>query len=129
MNSLKRTVTGLGLILFAEFAAASDLNIHLNGADSITRHTVMFQCDSEAAKLGLPEGVFAVEYLNGGGNSLAVLPIGGKSIIFANVIAASGARYASGSYIWWDAGARGITLYSDSLSGKNQSSCKPVAAK
>jgi membrane-bound inhibitor of C-type lysozyme len=41
------------------------------------------------------------------------------------VMSASGARYASGNYIWWEAGG-GATLYLDSLAGKDQSSCKPA---
>ncbi|MDQ2774461.1 MAG: MliC family protein [Acidobacteriota bacterium] len=77
-------------------------------------------------KLGLPPDAFTVEYLNGGGNSLAITPISGRSLIFVSVISGSGARYASGPYIWWDAGARGIHLYSDSLAGKKQSSCRQL---
>jgi membrane-bound inhibitor of C-type lysozyme len=111
--------------LCAATAAATDLTIHLLGSDTITPRTVKFQCDAEGAKIGLPSGPFSVHYINGAGNSLAVVPIGGKSLIFANVMAASGARYASGFYIWWEAGGA-ATLYVDSLEGKDQSSCHPV---
>jgi len=123
---LKQFAVVLALSLYAATVGASgtDLTIHLKGSEPITRRVVTLQCDAEGVKLGLPAGPFSVEYINGAGNSLAVLPISGKSLIFANVMAASGARYAAGNYIWWDAGTRGITLYSDSLTGKDQSTCR-----
>jgi membrane-bound inhibitor of C-type lysozyme len=76
--------------------------------------------------MGLPTGAFSVEYLNGAGNSLAVVPVGGNSLIFANVVSGSGARYAAGQYIWWDAAGRGTTFSSDSLAGKMSSQCHRV---
>ncbi len=71
---------------------------------------------------------FPVEYINGAGNSLAVVPIHDTSLVFANVVSGSGARYAAGPYIWWEASGA-VTLYSDSISGKIQSACHRVAAK
>jgi len=125
---LKYTLAGAVLSLTALSATASDLTISLLGSDPITRHAVKFQCDGHAGALGLPAGVFQVEYLNGNGNSLAVLPIKGHSLIFANVMSASGARYAAAQYIWWDAGDRGIHLYAnpDSLDDKEQTACQQV---
>jgi membrane-bound inhibitor of C-type lysozyme len=108
-------------------AGASDLTIHLNGSQPISRKTVRYQCDAQAGKMGLPVGVFSVEYINGAGNSLAIVPVGGNSMIFANVISGSGARYAAGEFIWWDAAGRGTTFWSDSLAGKMSSSCHRVA--
>ncbi len=129
MNSLLKCVAiGAGLWLGAGAAQATDLTIHLAGAAPVSRHVVQFQCDSAGAQLGLPAGAFSVEYLNGAGNSLAILPIGGSSLIFANVVSASGARYASGRYVWWDAGSRGVHLYTDfdSLDGKKEATCHSV---
>ena len=123
-NFLKYTVAGAVFSLSALNAAAADLTISLTGSDPITRNVAKFQCDGHASALGLPTGVFSVQYLNGNGNSLAILPIQGHSLVFANVTSASGARYAAGQYIWWDAGARGVHLYSDALSGKDQTSCQ-----
>ena len=85
--------------------------------------------------MGLPAGAFSVEYINaagsdgGAGNHLAVLPIHGASLIFANVISGSGAKYAAGEYIWWDAAGRSVSLSSDSLAGKMRSECHRVASK
>jgi membrane-bound inhibitor of C-type lysozyme len=129
MNSiLKFVAIGAGLWSSAVTGEAADLTIQLAGDTSVSRHVAQFQCDSTGVQMGLPAGAFTVEYLDGAGNSLAVLPIGGHSLIFANVISASGARYASGRYIWWDAGSRGIHLYSDfdSLDGKQQATCHTV---
>jgi membrane-bound inhibitor of C-type lysozyme len=101
------------------------LTIHLSGSQPVSRKTVQYQCDAKAAAIGLPATVFPVEYINGAGNSLAVVPIHGNSLIFANVMSGSGARYAAGQYIWWEAGGS-VTLYSDSMAGKMQSACHPA---
>lgn len=47
---------------------------------------------------------FRVQYVNAGVNALALLPVDGEERIFVNVISGSGARYASGQYIWWSKG-------------------------
>jgi membrane-bound inhibitor of C-type lysozyme len=78
--------------------------------------------------MGLPAGAFAVEYINGAGNSLVVVPVHEASLIFANVVSGSGARYAAGPYIWWDAQGS-VNFYSDSIAGKMQSACHRVNAK
>jgi membrane-bound inhibitor of C-type lysozyme len=57
-----------------------------------------------------------------------IVPVRGTSLIFANVNSASGARYAAGQYIWWEAGGA-VTFYSDSLAGKMQSACHPIPSK
>jgi membrane-bound inhibitor of C-type lysozyme len=119
---------GVGISLGSSaLAVASDLTIHLSGSQTISRKTVRYQCDAQAAKMGLPAGVFSVEYINGAGNSLAIVPVSGNSMIFANVISGSGARYAAGEFIWWDAAGRGTTFSSDSLAGKMSSECHRVA--
>ena len=83
------------------------MTIHLSGSQPVSRKTVQYQCDAKGAAIGLPAAAFPVEYINGGGNSLAVVPIHGNSLIFANVTSGSGARYAAGQYIWWEAGGSG----------------------
>lgn len=117
---------GVAVALCSTLGGASDVTIHLKGSGSIARNTVKYRCDAQGAKMGLPEGVFSVEYLNGAGNSLAIVPVGKNSMIFANVISGSGARYAAGEYVWWDAAGRGTTFSSDSLAGKMSSACHRV---
>jgi membrane-bound inhibitor of C-type lysozyme len=113
---------------WSTLAGATDLTIHLSGSQPISRKTVPYQCDAQAVATGLPAAAFQVEYINGGGNSLVIVPVQGASLIFTNVTSASGARYAAGQYIWWDA-AGSVNFYSDSLAGKRQSACHRVGAK
>ena len=127
MREIRKVFLGAAVLSFSVLAGASDLTIHLNGSQPISRNTVKYQCDAQGAKMGLPAGVFSVEYINGAGNSLAIVPVGGNSLIFANVISGSGARYAAGEYIWWDAAGRVTTFSSDSLAGKMSSECHRVA--
>jgi len=106
-------------------ASATDLTIHLAGTVPLVRKVVKYTCDDNGEKLGVPTGPFAVEYITGGDNGLVVVPISGKSIVFANVIAASGARYTARQYTWWEAQGQ-VTFSSDGLNGKAQSICRPV---
>jgi membrane-bound inhibitor of C-type lysozyme len=109
-------------------AGATDLTIHLKGTQSLSRKTVQYQCDAKGVAMGLPAAAFPVEYINGAGNSLVVVPVHETSLIFANVNSGSGARYAAGQYIWWEAGGA-VTFYSGSLAGKKQSACHRADAK
>jgi membrane-bound inhibitor of C-type lysozyme len=118
---------GLAVLSSSVAASATQLTIQLSGSQPLTRKTVQYQCDAHAAGIGLPAGVFPAEYINGAGNSLVVVPVHGASTIFANITSASGARYAAGQYIWWEAGGA-VTFYSDSLAGKSQSVCHRVNA-
>jgi membrane-bound inhibitor of C-type lysozyme len=128
MNKLTvRFVLSLALIGSAVAATAADLTIHLAGSATVSRKTVQYQCDAAGAKIGVPAGSFNVEYINGGGNSLAVVPIAGNTLIFSNVMSGSSARYTAQTFTWWEAGGS-VTLYSDSLAGKSQSVCR-VAGK
>lgn len=113
------------LALAAVTVPAKDIVIHLPANTSVTRKIVRYECDAVAEKIGLPTGRFSVEYIDGGGNSLVVVPISGKPLVFSNVISGSGARYAARQYIWWEAKGE-ATLYSDAMNGKLQSVCRPV---
>lgn len=117
-----------GAILILEMGAAAlaeGLTVRLPGV-KVTRIQASFDCGADGVALGLPSGPFMVEYLNAGENHLAVLPVHGKQLVFANVISASGARYAAGRYIWWDAGDRGVTLYAEGVDGHPKADCRVV---
>jgi membrane-bound inhibitor of C-type lysozyme len=117
-----------GVVLLAgagSLARAEDLSVRLPGVE-VTRIHASFECGADGVALGLPAGTFTVEYLNAGENHLAVLPIHGQALVFANVVSGSGARYAAGRYIWWDAGARGVTLYADGVDGHPKAECHLV---
>jgi len=42
-----------------------------------------------------------VDYLNGAGNHLAVVPVKGNSMIFVTGPFGSGAKYAAEEFTWW----------------------------
>jgi membrane-bound inhibitor of C-type lysozyme len=58
-----------------------------------------------------------VDYINVEPNFLALVPVDGKERIFVLVLSGSGARYASGPYIWWSKG-NAASLY-DETKGEN----------
>lgn len=120
--------TALAVSLCASVASANDLTIHLPDNPSVSRQTVEYQCDGKGPDIGVPSGPFSVEYIDVGGNSLAVVPVSGKGLIFSSVISASGVRYTSQQYTWWDAKGS-VTLSSDSMAGRLQSSCSRVSHK
>ncbi len=128
LHATNLVVIPLGLFSPAWSLKAADLTIHLQETSSISRQNVAYQCDSGGAQIGVPSGSFSVEYINGGGNSLVVVPISGNSLIFSNVFSGSGARYTAQQYTWWEGGGK-VTLYSDSLNGKKQSTCHRVTGK
>ncbi|MEO6829242.1 MAG: MliC family protein [Acidobacteriaceae bacterium] len=129
MTIWKSIVVGSILLSTTAFAAATDLTVHLKGSQPISRFSMRYECDAQGVKMGLPTTAFSVEYINGAGNSLAVVPIHGASLIFANVVSGSGARYAAGEYIWWDAAGRTTSLTSDSLAGTLRSECHQVRSR
>ncbi len=119
----------IAVMAWCATAGATDLTLHLKGSQPMSRSTMQYECDAEGAKMGLPPGVFSVEYLNGAGNSLAIVPVNGESIVFANIFSGSGARYAAKQFIWWDAAGRSVSFSSDSLAGKMRSECHRIVSK
>ncbi|WP_317992465.1 MliC family protein [Bartonella gliris] len=77
-------------------ALASSLVIEVPDDPEPTTQTVSYQCDMGTSK----EHVEAT-YHNAGNISLVDFKWKGKRIVGSNVIAASGAKYVSGQYIWW----------------------------
>lgn len=114
------------LICLAGVLSAKTLAIPMKGSSPVTRKTIHYRCDASGRAVGLPSGPFAVEYINGGGNALAVLPIASDLLVFANVISGSGARYAARQFVWWDAGNRGVSLRWPTENGERQSNCSVV---
>ena len=89
----------LALAMFATAGTASaqaTLSIPLASGtvDSVQSQT--YSCDDGDS--------FSVQYVNAGANALAIFPIDGEDRIFVNVVSASGAKYASGQYVWWTKG-------------------------
>jgi membrane-bound inhibitor of C-type lysozyme len=90
-------------------ALAAKVTLDVAGASAATRNAVSYEC---GAGHTVP-----VQYVNVGSNALAVLPVGGQTLVFVGVLSGSGARYASGPYIWWNKG-RQASLF-DERAGAN----------
>ncbi len=80
-------------------AVAADLTIALPDNTPVHQVKTAYDCPTL--------GVLTVAYITAGDTALAVMPLDGRTLIFANVLAASGARYAAGPYVWWTTGTAG----------------------
>ena len=89
-NLLASAILALPAVAMADVT----LSIPLDPDGSVT--TLSYSCGG-----GAP---FAVQYVNTGNNSLALIEVNGARRIFVNVVAASGARYLSGAHEWWSKG-------------------------
>lgn len=107
---MRRIALSIALTAFVSGANAAELTLELPDSGDITveRNRVIYDCG---------EKEMTVEYLNAGPVSLAVFAFDGEPVVASNVIAASGARYAAGRYIWWTKGP-GASLY-DATLGEN----------
>jgi membrane-bound inhibitor of C-type lysozyme len=66
-----------------------------------------------------------VSYVNAtNGDSFAYLPVEGTQHVFVGVTSGSGARYASGRYIWWNKGETGTLGIDGSRSAPLLADCK-----
>ncbi|MFC6488208.1 MliC family protein [Nitratireductor sp. GCM10026969] len=102
---MSRLVISAAFGLFSLIVGAShaaEVTLSLPGDDSVDRRTVTYECGDA--------GTLDVEYINAGSVSLAVFAHDGEPVVAANVLAASGARYAGGVYVWWSKGRNG-SLY------------------
>lgn len=103
------TAVLLSLAAPAAHAAGSALHLELStGGGDFERRSVVYDC-------GTAEPV-QVTYINAAPNFLALVPIAEEPepLLFAAVIAASGARYAAGQWIWWSRGTE-ASLYDATL--------------
>ena len=104
--------------LAATESPSAQITIEVPGADGVETSHAAFHCDGRSLE---------VEYVNAGPVSLALLTIDDEFVVASNVIAASGARYAGGRYIWWSKGTDEASL-SDLTAGEEAPAvdCKPV---
>jgi membrane-bound inhibitor of C-type lysozyme len=89
-------------------AVETSLQIELSAQSDFERRVMQYDCSA-----GEP---FSVTYINAAPNFLAVVPIESEPepLVFAAVVAASGARYAAGQWAWWTKGAE-ASLYDVTL--------------
>jgi len=83
----------LGAVAFAADAPHIAVTVE-NGSPNMNT-TARYDCSGEPVD---------VEYLNVEPDHLAIVPVDGVKRIFVLVMSGSGARYASGQYVWWSKG-------------------------
>jgi membrane-bound inhibitor of C-type lysozyme len=77
-------------------AAATELRLSIPGNAPVEKIEAAYDCGAK--------GKLAATYVNSGPNSLALVPVEGQTLVFVTVLSGSGARYASGPWIWWTKG-------------------------
>ncbi len=90
------------MIALATPATAADVTLMLDAPEA-EAVSVNYRCEGVSAPM-------TVEYINAGEDSLAMVPVEGGRRVMASVLAASGARYAGGAFVWWTKGREG-SLY------------------
>jgi membrane-bound inhibitor of C-type lysozyme len=93
---MNRLLAAAFAVLTAPALAGASVTIGLTVTGDAERKAVTYDCGT-----GAP---LTVEYLNAAPNFLALVPVGDQTLVFVNVISASGAKYESGSYVWWTKG-------------------------
>jgi membrane-bound inhibitor of C-type lysozyme len=75
-------------------ALETTLQLQLSAEQDFERRSVVYDCGTETP--------LTVIYLNAAPNFLAIVPVEGETqpLVFAAVLSGSGARYASGPWIW-----------------------------
>ncbi|RYE07615.1 MAG: hypothetical protein EOP22_17190 [Hyphomicrobiales bacterium] len=86
----------LSLALATPALAVVELNVGINLRGDVQIVTTPYGCGAEEP--------LTVRYINAQPNFFAIIPIEGRDVVFVNVISASGAKYVSGQYEWWNKG-------------------------
>jgi len=92
---MKKWILATGFSLVASGALAGEINIPLPDDVDVTENSVLYKCGDQNV---------SATYYNAGENSLVQLEMEDTSVIAANVLSGSGAKYAGGVYIWWTKG-------------------------
>ncbi|HEY9215551.1 MAG TPA: MliC family protein [Ancylobacter sp.] len=109
--SMKFWLAGFAAVALtgAASAASNQIVIPLPMSSAVDTVKVTYACD------GIAE--VEVAYINAPPVSLATLSFNDDFVVMANVLAASGAKYAGDHFIWWTKG-NGADLY-DLTKGEN----------
>ena len=93
---------GLVALAVATPASAADVTLMLDAPEAEAL-SVNYRCEGVSAPM-------TVEYINAGDDSLAMVPVEGGRRVMVSVLAASGARYAGGAFVWWTKGREGSLI-------------------
>jgi membrane-bound inhibitor of C-type lysozyme len=77
-------------------AASVALTLTLQSTTDVEQTSAVYQCDSGE--------ILPVQYVNAAPNFLALVPVEGETHVFVTALSASGARYLSGPFEWWNTG-------------------------
>lgn len=80
------------LLAIASRAGAEDLVIPLPNDVKVEKVDTVYKCGADMVK---------ATYYNAGNISLVQLGLKGGTVVAANVISASGAKYQGDAYVWW----------------------------
>lgn len=104
----------------------STLIIPLAPAVAVQKETPVYHCTGPHSLLQkLPAGDFPVTYLNAGAVSLVVFPVDGQTLVFTNVMSASGAKYVADRFVWWTKGQQAF-FSEDRADAGSPSVCEEV---
>ena len=92
---MRKWILLLGFSLVASTALAGEITIALPDDVDVSVNSVLYKCGEQN---------ISATYYNAGEISLVELEMEDQSVVAANVISGSGARYAGGIYIWWTKG-------------------------
>lgn len=96
------TQVGHAQPMSTEAASQSSFSIPLKPAVAVKTTKASYRCLGDPALLAhFSSQTVPVTYINAGETSLAILPLNGQTLVFANVVAASGAKYAADNFVWW----------------------------
>jgi membrane-bound inhibitor of C-type lysozyme len=97
---LRTTLAATLLLAPSPALAAVDLNVGINLSGDVQIVTAIYGCGDETEPL-------TVKYINAAPNFFAIVPIEGQDVVMVNVFSASGAKYVSGVWEWWNKGSDG----------------------
>lgn len=110
---IARTVIAASLFMVTAIGTSGNVSaapLHLTDIQTKNRQTQQYTCATGK--------ILRVTYWNtANGQSFALLPVDGKTLLFVNTLSASGVKYQAGSYTWWTKGPR-ADLY-DATAGDN----------
>lgn len=117
MRNLRAVLSVMAMMTMAGVAFAGEMTIPLADGVEVEKIEAVYDCGDRT---------IAVTYINAGAISLAVLDIDGEQVVAANIISASGARYAGAHYIWWSKGGE-ASLYDLMQGGEDTSIASCIA--
>lgn len=110
----------LALLPLPALALEATSQIVLTFPGSSETNVVSYHCEGV-------ETPISVSYVNANPTFIAFVPVAGETMLFVNVIAASGARYVSGQYEWWTKGADATLTDATAAEGTEPLSCTEAA--